>query len=111
MTELRSDFLRESQARGLIYQGTNLANLDEHMAKSSVTAYIGFDATATSLTVGGLVQIMRLRLLQRTGHKPIILMGDGTTLIGDTSGKDNQSQLLSPVKIDDNIKRNAIKIS
>lgn len=104
MTELKSDFLRESQARGLIYQGTNLANLDERMVKGSVAAYIGFDATATSLTVGGLVQIMRLRLLQRTGHKPIILMGDGTTLIGDPSGKDTQRQLLSPEKIDDNIK-------
>ena len=104
VSSLKSDFLRESHARGLMYQSTNLKGLDDKMSQGPLVAYIGFDATATSLTVGGLVQIMRLRLLQRTGHKPIIMMGDGTTRIGDPSGKDTQRQLLSAEQIETNIK-------
>jgi tyrosyl-tRNA synthetase len=103
MTDFRSDFLRESQARGYLYQGSDLESLDAQLCAGPVVAYIGFDATATSLHVGNLVQIMRLRLLQRTGHKPIVLMGDGTTRVGDPSGKDTQRQLLSEEQIERNI--------
>ena len=103
MTTFRSDFLRESQARGFLYQGTDLEALDAHLCQGPVTAYIGFDATATSLHVGNLVQIMRLRLLQRTGHKPLVLIGDGTSRVGDPSGKDTQRQLLSDNQIEQNI--------
>ncbi len=103
MTSFKSSYLREVQARGFIHQGTNLEALDEKMAKGSVTAYIGFDATATSLHVGNLVQIMQLRLLQKHGHKPLVLMGDGTTRIGDPSGKEASRQLLTPEKIDENV--------
>ena len=103
MTSFKSSYLQEVHARGFIHQGTNLEALDEKMAKESVTAYIGFDATATSLHVGNLVQIMQLRLLQKHGHKPLVLMGDGTTRIGDPSGKDASRQLLTPEKIDENV--------
>lgn len=103
MTSFKSSYLQEVHARGFIHQGTNLDALDEKMAKGSVTAYIGFDATATSLHVGNLVQIMQLRLLQKHGHKPLVLMGDGTTRIGDPSGKDASRQLLTPEKIDENV--------
>jgi tyrosyl-tRNA synthetase len=103
MTPFQSAFLQESQARGFIYQGTDLETLDQKLCQSVVVGYIGFDATATSLHVGNLVQIMRLRLLQRTGHKPIVLIGDGTTRVGDPSGKDTQRQLLSEEQIEQNI--------
>lgn len=103
MTSFKSSYLQEVHARGFIHQGTNLDALDEKMTKGSVTAYIGFDATATSLHVGNLVQIMQLRLLQKHGHKPLVLMGDGTTRIGDPSGKDASRQLLTPEKIDENV--------
>lgn len=103
MTSFKSSYLQEVHARGFIHQGTNLEALDEKMAKGPVTAYIGFDATATSLHVGNLVQIMQLRLLQKHGHKPLVLMGDGTTRIGDPSGKDASRQLLTPEKIDENV--------
>ena len=80
MFKPKSDFLRETIARGFFHQATDLESLDAQMSKKGVIAYLGFDATAKSLHVGNLVQIMRLRLLQRTGHKPIVLMvggGDG----------------------------------
>ncbi|HET6223754.1 MAG TPA: tyrosine--tRNA ligase, partial [Dongiaceae bacterium] len=79
--EPKSPFLREIVARGFLHQCTDLAALDERASKQVVTAYIGFDATADSLHVGSLVQIMMLRLLQRTGHRPIVLMGGGTTKV------------------------------
>ncbi len=103
MMVFESDFLKESFARGFIYQGSDLEALDQKMQQNSIVAYIGFDATATSLHVGNLVQIMRLRLLQRTGHKPIVLMGDGTSRVGDPSGKDTQRQLLTEEQIEHNI--------
>ena len=100
---LKSDFLREIVARGFMHQCTDLAELDALAARKIVTAYIGFDATADSLHVGSLVQIMLLRLLQRTGHRPIVLMGGGTTKIGDPSGKEESRRLLSEADIASNI--------
>ncbi len=99
MTALRSDFLREITRRGFMHQCTDLAALDGKAAQGRVVAYIGFDCTADSLHVGSLVQIMILRWLQRTGHKPIVLMGGGTTKVGDPSGKDEVRQLLTDQQI------------
>lgn len=99
MTEPRSDFLREIVGRGFRHQCTDLDGLDALASKGPITAYIGFDCTADSLHVGSLVPIMLLRWLQRTGHKPIVLMGSGTTKIGDPSGKDDARQLLSEAEI------------
>ncbi|CAO3418291.1 tyrosine--tRNA ligase [Azospirillum doebereinerae] len=90
-----SDFLRTLQERGFIHQCTDLAALDERAQKGPIVAYIGFDCTADSLHVGSLLPIMMLRWLQKTGHKPIVLMGGGTTRIGDPSGKDEARQLLT----------------
>ncbi len=98
----RSQFLREAVDRGFLHQCTDLEALDAEAAKGPIVAYIGFDATADSLHVGSLVSIMLLRLLQRTGHKPIVLMGGGTTKIGDPSFRDETRRLLS----DDEIARN-----
>jgi tyrosyl-tRNA synthetase len=104
MTTLRSDFLREAKARGFVHQITDEAALDERLSSGTpLPAYIGFDATADSLHAGSLVQIMILRLLQRTGHKPIVLMGGGTTKIGDPSGKDEARKLLTDEGIAANI--------
>jgi tyrosyl-tRNA synthetase len=102
-TQLKSDFLREIVARGFMHQCTDLGELDALAARKPITAYIGFDATADSLHVGSLVQIMLLRLLQRTGHRPIALMGGGTTKIGDPSGKEESRRLLSNAEIASNI--------
>ncbi|MDC0461772.1 tyrosine--tRNA ligase [Alphaproteobacteria bacterium] len=91
----RSEFINRITARGYMHQATNLEGLDERCDSHPITAYIGFDCTADSLHVGSLVQIMMLRQLQKTGHKPIVLMGGGTTKIGDPSGKDEARPLLS----------------
>ncbi|HZF32898.1 MAG TPA: tyrosine--tRNA ligase, partial [Candidatus Angelobacter sp.] len=101
--QLKSDFLREIVARGFMHQCTDLAELDALATRKVVTAYIGFDATADSLHVGSLVQIMLLRLLQRTGHRPIVLMGGGTTRIGDPSFRDESRKLLNEEQIARNI--------
>jgi tyrosyl-tRNA synthetase len=103
MSTLRSDFLRVLQERGFIHQATDLEGLDAYTAANRLTAYIGFDATADSLHVGSLVPIMMLRWLQKTGNRPIVLMGGGTTRIGDPSGKDESRQLLSDEKIAQNL--------
>jgi tyrosyl-tRNA synthetase len=103
MTELKSDFLRTLTDRGYIHQQTDAAGLDQRALAGIVTAYIGFDATADSLHVGSLVQIMLLRRLQQTGHRPIVLMGGGTTKVGDPSGRDETRQLLTDAQIDSNI--------
>ncbi|WP_081759364.1 tyrosine--tRNA ligase [Thioalkalivibrio sp. HK1] len=101
----RSDFLRIAIERGYLHQCTDLEGLDAKAADDApIAGYIGFDATADSLHVGSLVQIMLLRLMQRTGHRPIVLMGGGTTRIGDPSGKDESRQLLSAERIASNIK-------
>ena len=92
------DFLAEASARGFIFQCTDEAALAEAM-RAPIAAYIGFDCTADSLHVGSLVQIMILRLLQKHGHKPVVLMGGGTTRIGDPSGKDESRQMLTDAAI------------
>ncbi|WP_299404372.1 tyrosine--tRNA ligase [uncultured Roseobacter sp.] len=98
----KSDFLNELSSRGFIADCTNLQELDERMVKGVVTGYIGFDLTATSLHIGNLVQIMLLRWLQKTGHRPITLMGGGTTKVGDPSGKDEMRKILSVDQINAN---------
>jgi len=103
MSAHRSDFLNAVVERGFLHQCTNAEALDALAVKGPVTAYIGFDATADSLHAGSLVPIMLLRLLQRTGHKPIVLMGGGTTKVGDPSGKDEARQLLTDAQIQANI--------
>ena len=105
MTEpaFKSDFLRTLQARGYIHQITHPVELDEAAASGVVSAYIGFDATAPSLHVGSLIQIMMLRRLQQAGHKPIVLMGGGTTKVGDPTGKDASRPQLTQDTIQANI--------
>jgi len=99
----KSSFLQTLQARGYIHQITHPEELDAAAASGVVTAYIGFDATAPSLHVGSLIQIMMLRRLQQAGHRPIVLMGGGTTKVGDPSGKDESRKLLTDADIDANI--------
>ena len=99
---MKSDLLHILTERGYMHQATNLDGLDERAAEKLITGYIGFDCTANSLHVGSLVQIMMLRLMQRTGHKPIVLMGGGTTKVGDPSGKDEARPLLSDQDIQNN---------
>ena len=99
----RSDLLRTLGERGFIHQGTDLEGLDAAAAAGPITGYIGFDATADSLHAGSLVQIMLLYWLQRTGHRPIALMGGGTTKVGDPSGKDETRKLLDDAAIASNI--------
>jgi tyrosyl-tRNA synthetase len=103
VTEVKSEFLRTLSERGYIHQQTDAVALDRRAAEGIVTAYIGFDATADSLHVGSLVQIMMLRRLQQTGHRPIVLMGGGTTRVGDPSGRDESRQLLADEQIHANI--------
>jgi tyrosyl-tRNA synthetase len=100
---LKSEFLKTLEDRGFIHQSTDLAALDALMAKEPITAYLGFDATARSFHVGSLVQIMVLYWLQQTGHRPLVLMGGGTTKIGDPSGKDESRKLLDDQEIQKNI--------
>ncbi len=103
MTKLKSDLLHILTERGYIHQCTDTEALDAAAADGCITAYNGFDCTGPSLHVGHLLPIMMLRILQRTGHKPIILLGGGTTKIGDPSGKDESRKMLDDKAIDDNI--------
>ena len=103
MSKLKSDFLLELAARGFIHQLTDEAGLDRLARSERLTGYIGFDCTAPSLHVGHLVSIMMLRKLQQTGHRPIVLIGGGTTKVGDPSGKDEARKLLSDTEIAANI--------
>src|SRR4051812_39621901 len=103
MSGFNSDLLRSLDERGYIHQVTDAAGLDALAQQQVVPGYIGFDATAHSLHVGSLVQIMMLRRLQQAGHKPIVVMGGGTTRIGDPSGKDESRKLLTSETIDSNI--------
>ena len=98
-----SDFLTRLETRGFIHQITDPAALDGAAGKGAITAYVGFDCTAPSLHIGNLVSIMMLRHLQQSGHKPIVLMGGGTTKIGDPSGKDEARQLLGDEQINANL--------
>jgi len=103
--KLKSDFLKEIQSRGFIYQSSDLEQLDNLISKKKITAYIGFDITSDSLHVGSLVQLMLLNWLDHYGHKPIALMGGGTTLIGDPSGKDESRKILNEEDIEENINK------
>jgi len=109
---MQETFLTEFEKRGYFSQCTDRSGLDELMSKGKIKAYIGFDCTAPSLHVGSLMQIMCLRLLQKNGHQPIVLLGGGTTLIGDPSGKEETRKILSKKEIDKNIKsiENVFKI-
>ena len=101
---MQETFLTEFEKRGYFSQCTDRSGLDELMSKGKIKAYIGFDCTAPSLHVGSLMQIMCLRLFQKYGHQPIVLLGGGTTLIGDPSGKEETRKILSKKEIDKNIK-------
>ena len=98
-----NNFLKEFKERGYYYQCTNEIELSNLLNKESTNAYIGFDSTAPSLHVGSLLQIMCLRLLQKYGHRPIVLLGGGTTRIGDPSGKEETRKILSEKQIENNI--------
>ena len=103
----KSNLIQQFSERGYIHQATDIDALDALAADHAIPTYIGFDCTADSLHVGSLVQIMMLRILQRCGHKPIVLMGGGTTKVGDPSGKDTARPLLSDQDIE--INKNGIK--
>ena len=102
-TEFKSEFLQTMQARGFIHQITHPGELDAACLGGPIRAYIGFDATAPSLHVGSLIQIMMLRRFQQAGHKPIVLMGGGTTKVGDPTDKDSSRPLLTEAAIQANI--------
>ncbi|MCS6879097.1 MAG: tyrosine--tRNA ligase [Geminicoccaceae bacterium] len=102
MHRFRSDFLNELASRGYIHQISEPEELDALFCRGRVTAYVGFDCTADSLHVGHLVSIMMLRILERTGHRPIALVGGGTTKVGDPSGRDETRQLLTDAQIEHN---------
>ena len=102
MKRYQSDFLQTMQERGFIHQMSDPEGLDALMKAGPVTAYIGFDATAPSLHAGSMTQIMMLYWLQQTGHRPIALMGGGTTMIGDPSGRDETRRVLTPDVIEEN---------
>ena len=101
---MKNNFISEMKSRGYLNQCTDLGGLSEISSKKSISGYIGFDCTAKSLHVGSLLQIMILKLLQKHGHRPIVLLGGGTTLIGDPSGKDNTRKILAQKEIQKNIK-------
>jgi tyrosyl-tRNA synthetase len=103
MAVFKSDFMRIVHERGMVHQCSDAARLDELLSTGTRTAYIGFDCTADSLHIGHLLQIMLLRWWQKAGHKPIALMGGGTTKVGDPSGKDESRQLLTPEVIESNM--------
>jgi tyrosyl-tRNA synthetase len=100
---MKNKFLQEMQSRGYLNQCTDLDKLGEICNKKSISGYIGFDCTARSLHVGSLLQIMILKLMQKHGHRPIVLLGGGTTLIGDPSGKDSTRKILNQNEIKKNI--------
>jgi len=103
MSTFKSDFLNVLQSRGFIHQVSEPEALDALAAKGPITGYIGFDCTAKSLHIGSLVQIMMLHWMQKTGHRPIALMGGGTTRIGDPSGRDESRKILTDADIAENL--------
>lgn len=103
MAKFKSDFLNVLDQRGFIHQGSDLESLDALAAKEIITGYVGYDATATSIHIGNLITVTLLYWLQETGHRPISLMGGGTSMVGDPSFRDDQRQLLSVEKINTNI--------
>jgi tyrosyl-tRNA synthetase len=102
MNAPKSDFLKVLTERGFIHQASDFAGLDKAAVEGRITGYIGFDCTASSLHVGSLVQIMMLHWLQQTGHRPLVLMGGGTTRVGDPSGRDESRRMLSEDDIEAN---------
>ena len=100
----KSEFINEINTRGFIYQSADINELDKLMSKKKISAYIGFDITSDSLHIGSLVQLMLLNWLEEYDHKPIALLGGGTTLIGDPSGKDSTRKILKEKEIKNNIK-------
>ena len=102
---MKNNFLSDIISRGYFHQCTDKEQLEKILNSGSLKAYIGFDCTAESIHVGSLLQIMVLRLLQKHGHQPIVLLGGGTTLIGDPSGKDATRKILNENTINDNIKK------
>ena len=111
MSAPKSEFVKVIQERGYFHQCTDLEALDALAAKGPITGYIGFDPTADSLHVGSMVQIMMLRRLQQTGHRPIALMGGGTTKVGDPSGRDESRKLLTVEDINYNLERIKTQVS
>ena len=114
MFKPKSNLVQELQSRGYIHQCTNIEELDKLAAKKKIVTYIGFDCTAESLHVGSLIQLMLIRILQKKGHQVIVLLGDGTSKIGDPSGKDKSRQLLDEKEIKNNsqnIKKNIEKFT
>jgi tyrosyl-tRNA synthetase len=103
MAKYKSDFLNVLDQRGFIHQGSDLEGLDALAAKETITGYIGYDATATSIHIGNLITVTMLYWLQETGHRPISLMGGGTSMVGDPTGREEQRQVLTPEKINANI--------
>ena len=101
----KSEFLNEIHSRGYIYQSSEIEELDKLMNKKSIVGYIGFDPTTDSLHIGSLVQLMLLFWMQHYDHQPIALMGGGTTLIGDPSGKDKYRKILNKKEIENNISK------
>ena len=105
MPNIKSEFLKIISERGFIHQCTDMDVLDKNANSEMLTAYVGYDATADSLHIGNLVSIMMLYWMQQTGHQPIVLMGGGTTKVGDPSGRDETRRLLSDIQINKNIKQ------
>ena len=102
---MKNNFINEINSRGFFHQCTDQDKLESIINSNSIKGYIGFDCTASSLHVGSLLQIMCLRLLQKHGHRPIVLLGGGTTMIGDPSGKDSTRKILDEENINNNIKK------
>ena len=102
MSNYKSEFIREISSRGFIHQATDLSAIDKRLSTSNITAYIGFDVTSDSLHIGSLIPLMLLRWFQYYGNKPIALVGGGTTMVGDPSGKDETRNVLNV----NNIKKN-----
>src|SRR5208282_2949123 len=103
MSAARSSFLAAAEQRGYIHQCTDRDGLDARLAAGPLTAYVGYDCTADSLHIGNLVSIMMLRLWQKSGNKPIVLIGGGTTKVGDPSGKDELRRLIGEDEITANM--------
>ena len=103
--KFKSEFLKEIDSRGFIYQSSDISNLDQLMSKDKITAYIGFDITSDSLHIGSLVQLMLLHWLDHYNHNTIALVGGGTTLVGDPSGKDVTRKIITINQIAENIKK------
>ena len=108
---MKNNFINEITQRGFFHQCTDSDKLTNLISHKQIKAYIGFDCTAPSLHVGSLLQIMILKLMQKYGHQPIVLLGGGTTLIGDPSGKDSTRKILEQKEIKENIQSIKLKVT